>query len=159
MPEYEGFVASLKEDGKAEVLLRHNMSGVVGAPGVSAKVCHCASNGSQVTLEALNPLRAAVGDWVAVRVETSAVMRNAGFLIGIPILALALGWVVSLLLGESYLFGVPAAFLCVFCSLPLGVVAGVLLYKRWSKGALPMITRVIQPRKEMIPPCTGCPLF
>ncbi len=71
MPEYEGFVASLKEDGKAEVIVRAETSGIVGAPGVSKKVCHCASSSSHVTMEALNPVQAAVGDRVAFKVDAS----------------------------------------------------------------------------------------
>ena len=101
MPEYEGFVASLKEDGKAEVIVRPETSGIVGAPGASKKVCHCASSSSQVTMEALNPVQAAVGDRVAVRVDASLLLRNAGALIGMPVLALALGWAVSFLIPES----------------------------------------------------------
>ena len=124
MPEYEGFVASLKEDGKAEVIVRAETSGIVGAPGVSKKVCHCASSSSQVTMEALNPVQAAVGDRVAVRVDASLLLRNAGALIGMPVLALALGWAVSFFIPESEVLGVPVRFLCLFCSLPLGVAAG-----------------------------------
>ena len=149
MPEYEGFVASLKEDGKAEVLIQPETPGIIGAPGASAKVCHCASNSSQVTLEALNPVQAAVGDRVAVEVKTSVLLRNAGSLIGMPVLALALGWVVSLFLKDSYLFGMPITFFCIFSSLPLGVSGGVVLYKHWSRGNPPTITRVTQTRQEM----------
>jgi positive regulator of sigma E activity len=149
MPEYEGFVASIRDDRKAEVLIQPETPGIVGAPSVSAKVCHCASSSSQVTLEALNPLQAAVGDQVTIEVKVSVLIRNAGILIGTPILALAVGWVVSLLLGGSYLFGLPTTFFCVFFSLPLGVAAGVLLHRHWSKGNLPVISRIIRTREEM----------
>lgn len=149
MPEYEGFIASLKEDGKAEVIVQPETSGIIGAPGVSKKVCHCASSSSQVPLEALNPLHAAVGDRVAVRVDASLLLRNAGVLIGMPVLALALGWAVSFLIPESELLGVPIKFLCLFCSLPLGIAAGVLLYRHWSRRNLPSISRIIRTRKEM----------
>jgi hypothetical protein len=149
MPEYEGFVASLKEDGKAEVIVQPETSDIVGAPGVSKKVCHCASSSSQVTVEALNPVRAAVGDRVAVRVDASLLLRNAGALIGMPVLALALGWAVSFFIPESELLGVPVRFLCLFCSLPLGVAVGVLLYRNWSRRNLPSIIRIIQTREEM----------
>jgi hypothetical protein len=59
MPEYEGSVAGLRDDGKAEVLIQPETAGIFGAPSVSAKVCHCASSSSQVTREALNPVQAA----------------------------------------------------------------------------------------------------
>jgi hypothetical protein len=156
MPEYEAFVASIRDDGKAEVLIQPETPGIVGAPSVSAKVCHCASSCSQVTLEALNPLQAAVGDRVTIEVKVSVLIRNVGILVGTPILALAVGWVVSLLLRGSYLFGLPTTFFSVFFSLPLGIAAGVLLYRHWSMETLPIISRIIRTRKEM---ASGTPLF
>lgn len=149
MPEYEGYIASLKDDGKAEVIVQPEISGIVGAPGVSKKVCHCASSSSQVPMEALNPLHAAVGDRVAVRVDASLLLRNAVALIGMPVLSLALGWAVSFLIPERELLGVPIRFLCLFCSLPLGIAAGVLLYRHWARRKLPSISRIIRTRKEM----------
>jgi hypothetical protein len=149
MPEYEGFVARLIDDTKAEVVIQPEKEGIVGAPAVSAKVCHCASSSSQVTMEALNPLRAAVGDRVVLEVEASALIRNVASLVGLPVLALALGWVISLFLGDIVLLGLPITFFCISCSLPLGVAAGVLLYRHWSRGNLPTITRIVQTRQEM----------
>jgi hypothetical protein len=147
MPEYEGFIASLKEDGKAEVIVQPEISGIVGAPGASKKVCHCASGSSQVTMEALNPVLAAVGDRAAVTVDASLLVRNAGALIGMPALALALGWAVSFLIPETELFEVPVRFLCLFCSLPLGIAAGLLLYRHWSRRNHPSISRIIRTRQ------------
>ncbi len=149
MPEYEGFVASLIDDTKAEVLIQPETAGIVGAPSVSAKVCHCASSSSQVTLEALNPLRAAVGDRVVLSVEASALIGNLGSIVGLPVLFLVLGWFISLFLGDTVLLGLPITFFCIFSSLPLGVVAGVLLYRHWSLENLPTITRITQTRQEM----------
>jgi len=149
MPEYKGFVASLKEHGKAEVLIQPEIAGIVGAPGVSKKVCHCASSSSQVTVEALNPVQAAVGDRVAVSVDASLLLWNAGALIGMPALALALGWAVSFFTPESDLLGVPVKFLCLFCSVPIGIAAGVLLYRHWSRRDLPSIIRIVRTREEM----------
>jgi hypothetical protein len=149
MPEYEGFIASFKEDGRAEVIVRPEVSGIVGAPEASKKVCHCASRSSQVSMEALNPVQAAVGDRVAVRVDASLLLRNAGALIGMPFLALGLGWAVSFLVPASEVHGVPVKFLCLFCSLPLGIAAGVLLYRHWSRNNLPSISRIIRTRQEM----------
>jgi hypothetical protein len=96
-----------------------------------------------VTLEALNPLHAGVGDRVAVRVDASLLIRNAAVLTGIPILALAFGWAVSLLIPDSDLFGVPVRFLCIFLSLPLGFAAGLILYRHLSRGNLPVVNRII----------------
>jgi hypothetical protein len=91
MPEYEGYVASIKEAGKAEVIVQPETSGIVGAPDVSRKICHCASGRSQVTLGALNSVQATVGDRVVVKVDASLPLRNAVALIGMPVFALVLG--------------------------------------------------------------------
>jgi hypothetical protein len=149
MLEYEGFVAILKEDGKAEVIVQPEASGIIGAPEVSKRVCHCVSSSSQVPVEALNPVQAAVGDRVAVRVDSSLLLRNAGALIGMPVFALALGWAVSFFIPESDLLGMPVKVFCLFCSLPLGIAAGVLLYRRWCRRILPTIIRIVQTREEM----------
>jgi len=149
MPEYEGFVASLKDDGKAEVMLQPERADIVGAPGLSAKVCHCTSSSSQMIMEALNPLQASVGDRVVLKVEASALIRNVGSLVGLPVLALGLGWVISLFLGDTVLLGLPITFFCIFSSLPLGVGAGVFLYRHWSRENLPTITRITKTRQEM----------
>ncbi len=149
MPEYEGFVTSLKEGGKAEVIVQPEISSIVGAPGVSVKVCHHASSSSQVNLEALNPLHVAVGDRIALRVEASTLIRNAGALIGMPVLAMVLGWAVSLLIPDCDFLGAPVKFLCIFCSLLLGIAAGVILYRHWSRRNVPRIIRIIRTRKEM----------
>jgi hypothetical protein len=149
MPEYEGFVASLIDDTKAEVLIQPETAGIVGAPALSERLCHCASSSSQVIMEALNPLQAAVGDRVVLKVEASALVRNVGSLVGLPVLFLAFGWVISLLLEDAVLLGFPITFFFIFCSLPLGVAAGVLLYRHWSRENLPTITRITQTRQEM----------
>jgi len=154
MPEYEGFVAGLREDGKAEVLIQPERACIVGSPEASSKVCRCTSSGSRFTLEALNPLHAAVGDRVAVKVEASVLLRNAGALIGIPILALILGWAVSLLAPDGRLLEVPLRFLLVFLSLPVGIAAGIVLYRSISGRNVPVIHRIVQTRSEMIPSLT-----
>lgn len=100
-------------------------------------------------MEALNPLQAAVGDRVVLRMEASALIRNLGSLVGLPVLFLVLGWFISLFLGDTVLVGLPITFLSMFCSLPLGVAAGVLLYRHRSRGNLPTITRITQTRLGM----------
>jgi hypothetical protein len=100
-------------------------------------------------MEALNPLRAAAGDRVAVKIDASVLLWNAGALIGIPVLALALGWAVSFLIPERDFLDVPTKFLCLFFSLPFGIATGVLLYKHWARSNLASIVRVIRSRQEM----------
>ena len=100
-------------------------------------------------MEALNPVQAAVGDRVVCRRGGVSLLRNVGSLMGLPVLVLVLGWVVSLFIGTAELLGVPVTFLCMFCSLPLGVAGGVFLYRYWSRENLPTIIRIIRTRHEM----------
>lgn len=146
MPEYEGFVACLKDNGKAEVLIRPEISGIAGAPEISRRVCHCASSSSQVAVQALNPLRAGVGDRVSVMFEPSLWLKNAAALIGVPLLGLILGLALSTLIPTGTVFRIPVEFISVFAGLSLGVAIGVVIYRRFPKGNAPLITRIIRAR-------------
>ena len=103
-----------------------------------------------MTLEALNPVEAGVGDRVSVKLETAALIKNAGTLIGIPILALILGWASSLMVPDRGLPGVPLKLLLVFLSLPLGIAVGFAFYRRFSRRNNPVITRVIEKRADRV---------
>ncbi|MBW2125468.1 MAG: SoxR reducing system RseC family protein [Deltaproteobacteria bacterium] len=92
MADYEGIVASQKEAGKAEVLIRPSAEGIPGASeDINCRVCHCLAQGSQVTIDALNAVGAQVGDWVLVRRDSTALLRNAMVLIGTPLLGGLMG--------------------------------------------------------------------
>jgi len=92
MPRHEDFVATLKEDGKAEVIIQPGSMGVPGAsPQINRRVCHCATDGSTITIEALNRVGAGVGDWVSVSRNATEMIRNAALLLGIPIIGLIAG--------------------------------------------------------------------
>ena len=139
MPECEGFVASLKEAGKAEVIVQPETLGIVGAPGFSKKVCHCASSSSQVTMEALNPLQACVGDRVSVRFDPSLLPTA---IIGAPMLGLVFGSALSAFIADSTVFHIPVKFISVFAGLSLGGVVGALIYRRLPKGNALSIIRI-----------------
>jgi hypothetical protein len=94
-------------------------------------------------------VRAAVGDQVVVKMGVPALIRNVGVLIGIPILALGLGWVLSVLTPDAELSGAPLEFLWVFLSLPGGIAGGIILYRRLSRNDLPVVSRIIRTRAEM----------
>ncbi|MBW1783004.1 MAG: SoxR reducing system RseC family protein, partial [Deltaproteobacteria bacterium] len=92
MPRYEGLVASVDKDGKAEVIIGPDSSGIPGAsPRVNRHVCHCATDGSTLTIEALNRVGAGVGDRVIVSRDTAGLVKNAAVLLGIPLMALTAG--------------------------------------------------------------------
>ena len=77
MPVYEGVVENINENG-ARVVIRPDSQCIPGAPGVSKRVCHCATDGSTLKIDALNSVNAGEGDWVSVSVRPGALMKNAG---------------------------------------------------------------------------------
>jgi hypothetical protein len=78
MPRYEGHIACLKEDGRAEVIIEPGNTGVPGAsPKINRRVCHCVTDGSNLKIEAFNRAGAGVGDQVSVGLETSGLVKNA----------------------------------------------------------------------------------
>jgi len=101
MPCNEGFVATLKENGRAEVVIRPESAGIPGPSNrVNRHVCHCATGGSTVMIEALNGVGAEVGDYVSVRREASGLVKNAVCLLGVPLVGLILGIILAALLNS-----------------------------------------------------------
>lgn len=151
MVHYEAVVTSLLPNGKAEILIQPDKPGIPNAPGISARVCHCATSNSMVRIEALNRAGASVGDWVSVSRNSADIMKNAGVLIGIPLAGAIAGAVLGNLSG-----GVAPVILSLIGAC-LGIVAGVLLYRRLSDRNLPVIDRVISSRKELAAMYTNRP--
>lgn len=148
MPDHEGFVARLTADGKAEVIIRPGMPGIPNAPEVSAKVCHCATDGSTVRIEALNRAGAGVGDWVSVSHDSGILMKNVAALLGIP----ALGGISGLAAGAVFTGGFAVhltnAIIFAAAGLFLGIIIGAVVYRRLSPHNQPVISRVIRTRTE-----------
>lgn len=149
MAQYEGFVASLATDGKAEVVIRPGTPGIVGAPELTEKVCHCASDGSSVTVEALNRVGAGVGDLVSVSRPPGRPMRNAALLLGIPVLGGVLGFAIGIMLFAALAAGVTAAVFTTALGLFLGIVIGVRSYRRASENNQFVVMKIVRTRTEM----------
>ena len=122
MAQYEGFVASKKEEGLVEVMIRPSAEAIPGvSERVNQQVYHCAAKGSQVIMDALNEAGAAVGDWVLVRRDTSVLLRNALTLLGIPVVGMLLGVIISYYMTSGFttfslygiLFGIALAALAI----------------------------------------------
>ncbi|NVM20927.1 MAG: SoxR reducing system RseC family protein [Desulfobacterales bacterium] len=143
MPDYEGFVASITADRKAEVIISPGVPGIPGAPEVSAKVCHCPTDGSSVTIEALNRAGAGVGDLVCISRTPGVLIKNAAALLGIP----ALGAILGLAAGARFAGRGAIAFTAV--GLLLGIIVGAAIYRRLSVHNQPVISRVIRTRTQM----------
>lgn len=160
MGAYEGFVASLKDNGRAEVLIQPGSSGIPGVSReVNSKVCHCTTDGSTITIDVENRAGAEVGDWVAVDREKGALKRNIAALLGIPLLGTLAGVVVALLLTAGFSFGTIAWMACLPAGLFIGIVIGITVFRRVSAGSRPFLSRVVRTRLQMVsmPPGEQCP--
>jgi positive regulator of sigma E activity len=149
MSQYEGLVTSAGEDGKAEVVIQPTTSGIPGAsPQVNRHVCHCATDGSTITIEALNSVGAGVGDRVFVSSDTSGLVKNALVLLGIPLMGLFTGIALAAFLTHGFAFHLTGGIVAVAASFLLGIVIGVSVFKRTSAGGQPVIDQVVKTRLE-----------
>ena len=142
---YEAIVINLKENGKADVVIQPPGSGVHGASKeVNAKVCHCATAASSITIEALNSAGAGVGDRVSIMKDSSALLKNCGILLGIPLAGLIIGIILNSLvtgpLSLSPAFGLTAGIGFALMALVLAIV----WYKRSSTSSDPVIDRILR---------------
>jgi len=150
MPRYEGYIACLKEDGKAEVIIEPDKTGVPGASArINRRVCHCATDGSNIKIEALNREGAGVGDLVIVSLDSSGLIKNAIVLIGIPGICLIIGIVIAYILIRDLLFPMTGGILVAAGLFLLGIALGIRIYKRVLAKNLPVIDHIINTRLEM----------
>jgi hypothetical protein len=154
MPRYEGLVACLKEDGKAEVVIGPDNTGVPGAsPQVNRRVCHCTTDGSSFMIEALNRVGAGVGDRVLVSRDAYGLAKNAAALLGLPVLGLISGSILGFFLTDGFSFRIAGGVIAIVVCLFSGMTIGVLIFRRVSGGSQSVIEHVIERRRK------GDPLF
>ncbi len=148
MAEYEGLVESVTADGKAQVVIRPGKAGIPGAPELTGKVCHGATDGSMVRTEALNRAGAQAGDWVAVTRPTGVLIKNAVALLGIPMMGGIAGLAVGMSTNGLGLQGVGLA-VCAAAGIAVGIILGVSIYRNLSFRNVPVVSRVLRSRAEL----------
>jgi hypothetical protein len=162
MPVYEGVVASLMADGKAEVVIGPGKPGIPGAPELTEKICHCATNGSIVRIEALNRAGAQVGDRVGLSRRGTILMKNAGALLGFPLLGGISGLVAGAIFTEGFAAHWTGAVVSTAVGLILGLMIGVATFRRISAHDQAVISRIIRTRTDAAcvshgnPSCITC---
>jgi len=149
MPTHEGFVATLKRNGMAEVVIQPVSAGIPGASArVNRHVCHCVADGSTITIEALNSAGAEVGDYVSVHLDTSGLAKNAAMLLGIPLISLIAGIILAAFLTDNFSFRLGCGIVAMAVCLLSGIGIGMLTFKRVSVGNLPVIDHIIRTHIE-----------
>jgi len=150
MPRYDGIVTSLKGEDRAEVIIRPTTPGIPGTTEeVNRQVCHCVTDGSAITIEAVNVVGAGVGDWVSVRREIRAIMKNVATLLGVPVAGTTLGIVFAVIFTDNFAFRIGGGIIGIASGLLLGIVCGVLFYRKVSGESEAFIEQVIKTRSEM----------
>jgi hypothetical protein len=149
MPTNEGFVATLKKDGKAEVVIQPISLGIPGASArVNRHVCHCIADGSTFTIEAVNSVDAKVGDYVSVHRDTSGLAKNAAALLGIPLMGLIAGFLLAGFLTDGFSLCIVTGIIAIAACLSVGITIGVWTFRLISVSNLPIIDRIISTRLE-----------
>ena len=142
MPQYEGFIKNVKEDGKAEVVIQPDRAGIVGAPHLD--ICHCPSDSSRITFQAFNKANAGVGDLVLIRSDSTRLLKNAAKLIGMPLLGLITASIATTVLSQNWILHRTSVFSVVGAGLLAGVIIGVVTYRRTTDAHDPIITHIIK---------------
>ena len=149
MTHYEGIVSKILKSGMAEVIIRPATGGISGAPeSVNRRLCHCSSEGSTLTVEALNTAQARVGDFVGVRCGKGAPVRNAAMLIGIPLTGLVTGIAAAFQMTEVFSTQLAEGIIVMGTIFLLGMAAGVLLFRKYSISYEAVIEQVIRKSEE-----------
>jgi len=144
---HEGIIGTLKGDGRAEVVIQPVNAGIPGASTrVNRHACHCATDGSFITIEALNGVGAEVGDLVSVRRDASALAKNAAALLGIPMAGLLTGIILAVFLTHGFSWRIAGGMIVMALCLLCGVAIGVLTFRRVSVGSIPVIEEIIEKR-------------
>ena len=143
--DHEGIVTKLKENGKADVIIQPPGAGVPGvSKEINARVCHCATPASTITIEALNSAGAGVGDRVSVMRDTSTLLKNCGILLGIPLAGLIGGIALTFLITDRSSSVHPAGVAAGITFTLVAVALSIVWYRRSSVGSDPVIDRILQ---------------
>jgi hypothetical protein len=158
MPTNEGFVATLKKDGRAEVVIQPVTAGIPGASArINRHVCHCVAEGSTVTIEALNAAGAQVGDYVSVRRDTSPLIKNGAALVGLPLISLIAGIILAVLFTDGFSSHMASGMIAMAACLIVGITIGALTFRRISPGNAPVIEKIIEKNWKGVLPAGGKP--
>ncbi|MBW1691796.1 MAG: SoxR reducing system RseC family protein [Deltaproteobacteria bacterium] len=145
MPEEQGYVTGIREDGWAQVVTdRKDACADCGA----SHCCVSFRSSSEMVIKALNNAGANVGDLVSLSLSSGSLLKGAAVLYVIPLAGLMSGVIAGAGLEKWLAVGETALIVAFgFAGLILGFVMTALISRRMSaKNRLtPIITRIIRP--------------
>jgi YHS domain-containing protein/positive regulator of sigma E activity len=142
MPESEGIVASVSEDGEAEVVIQESELCIHCASEI--EVCNCSGVSSRLVINALNSIGASVGDMVSISHKPGALMKSVAIFLVIPAIGLIAGFVTVPILNQSFTMDGIRTALIAAAGLSIGIIVSVLTYRRVSADIQPIISRIIK---------------
>lgn len=145
MAQEKGLVASIGEDGWAEVVTeRKDACGDCGA----SRCCVSFGPGSEIAIKALNRAGAKVGDLVSISLGSGTVIKGAAILYVIPLAGLISGALMGAGLNQRLPISETGAVTVFgFAGLFLGLMITAVI-SRWMSAhnrLTPVITRIIKP--------------
>jgi YHS domain-containing protein len=138
MPESEGIVASVSEDGEAEVVIQESELCIHCASEI--EVCNCSGVSSRLVINALNSIGASVGDMVSISHKPGALMKSVAIFLVIPAIGLIAGFVTVPILNQSFTMDGIRTALIAAAGLSIGIIVSVLTYRRVSADIQPIIS-------------------
>ena len=141
MKESKGYVVSVRDDGKAQVMVEMDNS----AKGCSSQTehCHCAEKGGALPVKVENRAGAKVGDYVSVLFKPGAVLKSVLVLLGIPSLGILVGAITGSVLNERSLAPPNQAFLAGAACFVFAVIVTILIYRGIASELQPFVDRII----------------
>jgi len=150
MARYEGLIKGIQPDGRAEVTIRPGKMGIPGAPEVSRRVCHSSTDGSIVTVDAVNNAGATIGDWVSVRQADGVARKNLLILFGIPLSGALLGVIGVVVVAQLTAVWHPILWLLLGGSgLLTGVIVSHRVYSATASHNQLIIHQVLKPAGDL----------
>ncbi len=142
MPQSEGIVDSVSEDGKAKVVIQESELCIHCASEI--EVCNCSGGSSRLIIDALNSVGASVGDLVSISHKPGVLMKSVAIFLVIPAIGLTAGFVTVAILNQSIVMDGIRTALIAAAGLLIGIIVCILIYRRVSAEIHPIISRIIK---------------
>ncbi len=142
MPDYEGVVNMIRDDGTADVLVVPERSFIPGASDLN--VCHCATVKSSVQARAFNMAGAKVGDLASLHLDAGPLARNLAAFLMLP----ASGALAGLLIGIPMPWWW-SEMVFALAGLLAGLFAGIWIRGKKKQEHLPVIVKIIFTSTEL----------
>jgi YHS domain-containing protein/positive regulator of sigma E activity len=142
MKRAHGIVTAIAEHGKARVAI-HTDDTLPGCSSRTEHCHHCSEGTSSLVIKVSNRAEAGVGDNVAIRFKSGAVLKSALILLGIPMIGILVGAIVGNSLYDNSRLSQGGAFLAGAACFGFALFLAFIFYRQFSEDVQPYIDQVI----------------